>query len=153
MAVDLRDPARGLSLNASTGLISGTPNTPVTATPLTFKVTDSGSPAQTATTTGLTLTILPATLTITTMSLSTGVVDVSYSQTLAATGGTGAYTWQLTSRHAPGRIIADCVHGIDQRHAHYAGDRHAAHLQGDGLRFARADGDGNFTLTISLRQR
>ena len=101
----------GLSLNATTGLISGTPNTPVTATPLTFKVTDSGSPAQTATS-SLTLTIAPATLTITTVSLSTGVVNVSYSQTLAATGGTGAYTWQLTAGTLPAGLSLNASTGL-----------------------------------------
>ena len=101
----------GLSLNPS-GVISGTPSTPVTNTPLTFKVTDSGSPAQTATTTGLTLTILPPALTITTTSLSTGVVGVSYSQTLAAIGGTGAYTWQLTSGTLPAGLSLNANTGL-----------------------------------------
>ena len=90
----------GLALNASTGLINGTPNTAVSATPLTFKVTDSGSPAQTATA-NLTLTIAPATLVITTASLSAGQVNVPYSLTLAATGGTGTYSWQLTAGTLP----------------------------------------------------
>src|ERR1035438_427621 len=53
----------GLALNASTGLIGGSPTTPVIATPLTFKVMDSGSPAQTATV-NLNLTIAASTLTI-----------------------------------------------------------------------------------------
>jgi hypothetical protein len=102
----------GLTLNASSGLISGTPSTPVSATPLTFKVTDSGSPAQTATTTNLTLTIAPATLTITTASLASGQVNVTYSLTLAATGGTGTYTWQLTAGTLPAGLSLNATTGL-----------------------------------------
>jgi hypothetical protein len=50
----------GLSLNASTGLIGGTATAPVSSTPLTFRVTDTSSPVQTATA-NLTLTIVAAT--------------------------------------------------------------------------------------------
>ena len=132
----------GLSLNASTGLISGTPSTPVTATPLTFKVTDSGSPVQTATA-SLTLTIAPATLTITTASLSTGVVNVSYSQTLAATGGTGAYTWQLTSGTLPAGLSLNASTGLISGTPTTQVTATSLTFQGDGLRFARADGDWN----------
>ena len=78
---------------------------------MTFKVTDSGSPAQTATST-LSLTILPATLTVTTASLPNGTQGVAYSQTLAATGGTGAYTWQLTSGTLPNGITLNAATGL-----------------------------------------
>jgi len=88
----------GLTLNASSGLISGTPTATASATPLTFKANDSGSPAQT--TANLTLTIVSQ-LTITTTSLPNGAVGTAYSQTLASTGGTGAVTWQLTSGTLP----------------------------------------------------
>jgi hypothetical protein len=101
----------GLTLTASSGLISGTPTLPVTATPLTFKVTDSGSPVQTATA-NPTLTIVPAVLTITTASLPNGVQGVAYSQTLAATGGTGAYTWQLTSGTLPTGLTLTAASGL-----------------------------------------
>jgi hypothetical protein len=90
----------GLTLNGTTGLISGTPAAAVTATPLTFKVTDSSTPQQNATTPTLTLTIIPL-LTITTTALPSGTVNSSYSVTLAATGGMGAYTWSLTSGMLP----------------------------------------------------
>ena len=100
----------GITLNASNGLISGTPTAAVTATPLTFKVTDSGSPAQTATA-SLTLTIAPPILTITTTSLANGTVNSAYSQTLAATGGTGAYTWQLTSGTLPNGLSLNAATG------------------------------------------
>jgi hypothetical protein len=84
----------GLGLNTSTGVISGTPLAAVTNTPLSFKVTDSSAPAQTASAT-LSLTIV-AQLTITTTTLPNSVVGTAYSQALTATGGTGPYSWQLT---------------------------------------------------------
>jgi Putative Ig domain len=90
----------GLSLYASTGTISGTPATPVTATPLSFKVTDSSRPAQNKSV-SLTLTIAPVTLAITTSSLPNGQVGTAYSATLTATGGTTPYTWSLTSGILP----------------------------------------------------
>ena len=101
----------GLSLNGATGLISGTPSTPVVNTPLTFKVADSGSPVQTASQ-SFTLTIQPATLVVTTSSLPNGQALTSYSQTLAATGGTGAYTWQLTAGTLPTGLSLNASSGL-----------------------------------------
>lgn len=49
----------GLTLNASTGAITGKPTTSVTSAPLTFQVQDSGNPVQTKTV-NLTLTIISA---------------------------------------------------------------------------------------------
>ena len=67
---------------------------------MTFKVTDSGSPAQT-TSVSLTLTVVPPPLTITTTSLHNGAVSTPYTQALAASGGTGSYTWALVSGTLP----------------------------------------------------
>jgi hypothetical protein len=87
----------GLSLIASTGVISGTPTPTGVGTPtITYQVTDSSSRTATA---NLVLTINPApsSLTITTASLPSGVVGVAYTTTtLAATGGSGTYTWSVT---------------------------------------------------------
>ncbi len=90
----------GLSLNASTGAISGTPTAAVSATPLTVKVTDSGNPVQSASM-PLALTTSPASLKITTTSLPNGQAGVPYSATLAASGGTTPYTWSLTNGTLP----------------------------------------------------
>jgi len=100
----------GLTLNSSTGVISGTPTAPVTNASLTFKVTDSGTPAQTAPKT-LTLTIAPATLAITTTLLPNGQVGVAYSKTLAATGGTTPFTWSITSGTLPGGLSLNASTG------------------------------------------
>jgi hypothetical protein len=92
----------GLTLNALTGLISGTPTAAAAGVPLTFKVSDSSSPALSATA-NFTMTITGGSggPTITTASLGNGTVGVAYSQTLAATGGSLPYSWQLTSGALP----------------------------------------------------
>ena len=92
----------GLGLNPVTGQISGTPAIAVSNSPLTFRVTDSSSPAQTATTVGLTLTVTAASgLTITTSTLPVGQVGAPYSAGLSAVGGTTPYGWQLISGMLP----------------------------------------------------
>jgi hypothetical protein len=101
----------GLTLNASTGVISGTPTTPVTNSNLGFKVTDSTSPVQTATAT-LAITVAPNVLSITTTALPNGTVGTPYSQALAATGGTGADSWQLTSGTLPGGLTLNASTGV-----------------------------------------
>jgi hypothetical protein len=91
----------GLSLKASTGVISGTP-TAVTATPppsVTFKVSDSQSPAVSATA-SLSLTVAP-TLSITTTSLPNASIGTTYSGPLAASGGMAPYRWTLTGGTLP----------------------------------------------------
>ena len=100
----------GLTLNSSTGVISGTPTSPVTNASLTFKVTDSGTPAQSAPKT-LTLTIAPATLAISTASLPNGQVGVAYSATLAATGGTTPFTWSVISGSLPAGLSLNASTG------------------------------------------
>ena len=107
----------GLSL-ASSGTITGTPTQPTVAgrqsgarlkyqagggpVSITFTVTDSGNPPQTATVT-LSITVNPAPLAITTASLANGTVGTSYGPggagvTLAATGGIAPYTWSWSAQ-------------------------------------------------------
>jgi hypothetical protein len=99
----------GLALNAATGAITGVPTAAVTASPLTFQVTDSTAPTPVSKTATLTLTIVP-TLAITTASLPNGQVSVAYSATLAATGGVTPYTWSKTSGSLDG-LSLDPVSG------------------------------------------
>ncbi len=85
--------ATGLSLSTA-GLITGTPT--VTENPGTFTVKVTDSAGNTATVT-LTLTITYPNLTITTVSLPSGIVGTAYTTTLAATAGSGTgYTWAVT---------------------------------------------------------
>jgi Putative Ig domain len=89
----------GLSLASSTGVISGTPTTSGTFN-FTATITDSSSPAQTAST-SISLVIAPPALLITTTSLPSGTQGTSYSKSLAATGGTAPYNWSITSGSLP----------------------------------------------------
>lgn len=86
----------GLSLNATTGAIVGTPTALETTTPI-FRLQDAASPAN-AVQQPLTISILtiPQTFSITTASLPKGVVNQPYpNTTLAATGGLLPYTWSV----------------------------------------------------------
>jgi hypothetical protein len=81
----------GLTLNASTGAITGTPTAAGTSN-FTARVTDSGGRTMDR---PLSIAVLNP-LTITTTSLPDGRVGQPYSQTLAATGGSGTgYTWTI----------------------------------------------------------
>ena len=101
----------GLTLNAATGAITGTPTAMATATALTFTVTDSSSPTQSKSV-NLTLTIVaPTALAITTTSLPSGQVGTAYGATLAASGGTSPYTWSLTSGTLPAGLTLNAATG------------------------------------------
>src|SRR5581483_697261 len=84
----------GLTIS-SAGVISGTPNGTPGASSVVLTVRDSGTPQQTDTKT-LALTIAPSTLHITTTALNGGSLSVPYSVTVAASGGSGTYTWSAT---------------------------------------------------------
>ena len=86
----------GLSLAASTGVISGTPTVATSGT-ITAQVKDATNATATKS-----LTITTYTLpTISTSSLASGTVGTAYSVTLAATGGKTAYTWSISSGTLP----------------------------------------------------
>jgi len=93
----------GLTLNPSTGLISGIP-TGTSNLNLTFTVTDQTPPTPQRTTKTLRLNIggAPPDLIITTNSpLPAGTVTQPYNVTLTSTGGTGAKTWDISSGSLP----------------------------------------------------
>jgi hypothetical protein len=98
----------GLTLSVQ-GLISGNPTAAGTAT-FTVRVTDSRSPAQTASK-ALTITIDPAPvlLTITTTSLPAGTVGTPYLQSLAAAGGTTPYSWSVLSGTLPAGLSLSSI--------------------------------------------
>jgi hypothetical protein len=95
----------GLSLNTTTGQISGTPTTQGTF-PFTVKVTDSAllppnQQPQTATQ-ALSLTVgAPGSLSIATTSLPQANTATLYSQQLRVTGGVGPFNWKLTGGILP----------------------------------------------------
>lgn len=102
----------GLSFAASTGVISGTP-TAIGTSSLTFSVTDSSSPQQTAKSVTLSLVVAPPVLAITTSSsLPSGAAGTAYSNPLTASGGTGAYTWSITVGTLPAGLTLAATTGI-----------------------------------------
>ena len=98
----------GLSLAASTGLISGTP-TGTGSSSFTVQVTDANS--QTATQ-ALSLTVNPSQPSITTGTLPDGTENTAYSATLGATGGTTPYTWSVTSGSLPAGLSLAASTGL-----------------------------------------
>ncbi len=101
----------GLSLNPASGEISGTPTLVSQATPLTFQVTDSASPADMMSV-DLALTITGVPIVINTASLPNGQVGIAYSTTLSATGGTGAITWKVSSGVLPVGLALNGATGV-----------------------------------------
>ena len=97
----------GISLNASTGVISGSPTAAGTAS-ITFVVTDSvgniGSESISI--------IINAAPSITTTSLASGDVGIPYSQALTASDGTGPYTWSMASGTLPAGISLNASSGV-----------------------------------------
>jgi len=88
----------GLSLDASTGVISGTPATAGTAS-FTVQVADStGLPETTAKALSI---VVYGELAVVTAPLADGRLGVAYSHVLAATGGVGARTWEITDGSLP----------------------------------------------------
>ena len=91
----------GLTLNATTGVLSGTPTATGTAT-IAVTVTDSATPTANTATASLSLTVVAPAFTITTTSpLPPGTVGIGYSQVLTAAGGIGTLTWSATPASLP----------------------------------------------------
>jgi len=86
----------GLSLSTG-GAISGTPTAPGTAG-FTAQVQDSSGAKATQ---SLSITINGAQLSVTTSSLPGATLGTPYSQQLGAAGGTGGYTWSVSSGSLP----------------------------------------------------
>ena len=100
----------GLTLNTTTGVISGTPSV-ASSSSFTVKVQDTlGATA----TQPLSIVVNPsaAPLTISTTTLSSGTVGTTYSQTLAATGGTAPYTWSVSTGTLPAGLTLNTTTGV-----------------------------------------
>ena len=87
----------GLSINASTGLISGTPTTAGTST---FTVTTTDSAGVTGAR-SYTVAIVAATLTLESTTLGNGVVGSPYTQSIAVSGGVAPYVYAIVSGQLP----------------------------------------------------
>ncbi len=119
----------GLTLSSG-GVISGTPTASGTSS-FTVRVTDSGSPAQTASI-SLTLTVAPPALSITSTTLVTGTTSTAYSATLTATGGAApySYSWSISSGTLPAGLTLSASTGV---------------ISGTPT----GDGASNFTVTVT----
>ncbi|MGD0856641.1 MAG: putative Ig domain-containing protein [Dehalococcoidia bacterium] len=87
-------------LTLSSGVISGTPTTAATST-FTLQAADSASHTASAT---LSITIsasASSSVSVNTYSIPGGTVGTSYSAFLIATGGSGSYTWSVSSGSLP----------------------------------------------------
>ena len=88
----------GLSLAASTGVISGTPTTAGSGT-FTIHVADAETPTVAASQ-AYTVTVIP-TLSVSTSSLPAANIGVNYTTSLVATGGVTPYTFAVTTGALP----------------------------------------------------
>jgi hypothetical protein len=99
----------GLSLNASTGEISGTP-TALGSSTFTIQVTDGTCSASQVYT--ITISPLCPAITVNPATLPNGTVGVSYSQTITATGGTAPYSFAVTSGSLPAGLTLNASTGV-----------------------------------------
>jgi len=88
----------GLSLNASTGAIAGTP-TATGSFSVGIQVTDSSVPQQTAKV--FTAIVINPPLSVATAALASGAVNAPYGATLIASGGVNQLTWSISAGALP----------------------------------------------------
>ena len=100
----------GLSLSATTGIISGSPTASGTFS-FTATATDAGNPAQTQSV-RLSIVIAPVTLAISTSALPSGTQNSLYSEPLQAFGGTGTYTWSISQGALPAGLNLATTTGV-----------------------------------------
>ncbi|HET9844863.1 MAG TPA: putative Ig domain-containing protein [Nitrospira sp.] len=100
----------GLNLDATTGVISGTPILPAGTSNFTVRVQDAFGQDDTQ---DLSITIsLFNVPNITTTTLQGGTVNQPYSQSVAATGGIGALTWSISAGTLPQGLNIDQITGV-----------------------------------------
>ena len=98
----------GISLNASTGALTGTPTTAGNFD-FTVRVTEAGNQAVVR---QLRITVDAVPLTITTTALPTGTIGQAYNATLAATGGTPPYSWTVPGGGLPAGLSLSAAGAI-----------------------------------------
>ncbi|PHV25239.1 autotransporter outer membrane beta-barrel domain-containing protein, partial [Janthinobacterium sp. BJB426] len=103
----------GLSLNAATGVLSGTTNV-AGSFPFSIKVTDNstGVGAPFSATNSYTLAIAAPTLTLTPASLAAIRAGDAYSQAFTAGGGVAPYVYSLSSGSLPTGLVLNAATGI-----------------------------------------
>ncbi|MBB5033349.1 putative Ig domain-containing protein [Prosthecobacter vanneervenii] len=98
----------GLTLNSSTGVVSGTPTTQVSSN-VTLRVTDANGCVGTL---AVTFAISCPVITLTPATLSPGIVGTAYSQTVSASGGSSSYTYAVSSGTLPSGLSLNASTGI-----------------------------------------
>jgi hypothetical protein len=99
--------------DAASGVISGTPVAacnPVNAS-LSVQVTDSDAPAMIAGRAGIGLTVSPAALEFSAVTLPSGVLGVAYDQQIQVTGGVPPYSFALTGGSLPSQLALNANTG------------------------------------------
>ncbi|MES2599017.1 MAG: putative Ig domain-containing protein [Verrucomicrobiota bacterium] len=91
----------GLTLDANTGAISGTPTSSISAS-FTISATDANGCIGTR---AYTLPVSCPTITISPPTLPAGLVGAAYSQTVTANGGTAPYAWNVSAGTLPAGLI------------------------------------------------
>jgi len=99
----------GLTLNAATGTISGTPTT---AGSYTFFVTVTDTSPGTSPQQGFLINVTQIPLSFLTTTLPDATEDSSYSQKVNVTGGTSPYTWSIVSGSLPDGLTLKTSTGI-----------------------------------------
>ena len=110
-AVDSGSLPPGVSLDAATGVLSGTPTGSGTFD-FTAQVTDATAPVSQTASADLSITInAPPPLSIATTAAFDGTEGSYYSSTLQATGGVGSYQWSVSSGSLPAGLSLDPASG------------------------------------------
>ncbi|HKW99900.1 MAG TPA: putative Ig domain-containing protein [Bryobacteraceae bacterium] len=91
----------GLNLDGTTGTINGTPTAAANAVNFTVQVADAKNVTATK---QFTITVASGLVISNAPTLPSGEVNVGYSQTLTAVGGTSPYTWTITAGSPPGGV-------------------------------------------------
>jgi len=101
----------GITLNSASGSLAGTPTTEGDFS-FTVRVQDSADTSLTNNKTfQMSISAATQSVTITTNSLSNGVVDDAYQANLAASGGSGNYNWSITQGSLPNGITLNSASG------------------------------------------
>ncbi|MGH9828726.1 MAG: putative Ig domain-containing protein, partial [Blastocatellia bacterium] len=98
----------GLSLNSSTGVISGIPAQPGNFT-FAVSVSDSGSQSTQKT---IGITISPSPLAISGPTFPAGVIGAAFSQQLTAVGGVGPFAWTVSAGALPSGLSLNPASGL-----------------------------------------
>ncbi len=100
----------GLSLNAASGVVSGTPGA-TGASAFTVRVTDALNNVANLTLSILVTGGLPTALSVSTATLQDGTQNASYAAGLSAAGGTPPYTWAVTAGALPAGLSLNAASG------------------------------------------